>query len=87
VPAARDALPHHAARVPGWCDLVDTQDPTDYAQVIDELVNGSVTRIYAFGLQRISQNQLTAARGRPASTATMPTARALPDQRRVYRDR
>jgi RHS repeat-associated protein len=38
--------------------LVDTQNPTGYAQVIDELVNGSVTRTYAFGLQRISQNQL-----------------------------
>jgi RHS repeat-associated protein len=38
--------------------LVDTQNPTGYAQVIDELVNGSVNRTYAYGLQRISQNQL-----------------------------
>jgi RHS repeat-associated protein len=38
--------------------LVDTQNPAGYAQVIDELVNGSVTRTYAYGLQRISQNQL-----------------------------
>jgi YD repeat-containing protein len=38
--------------------LVDTQNPTGYAQVIDELANGSVTRTYAYGLQRISQNQL-----------------------------
>jgi RHS repeat-associated protein len=38
--------------------LVDTLNPTGYAQVLDELVNGSVTRTYAFGLQRISQDQL-----------------------------
>jgi hypothetical protein len=34
--------------------LVDTQNPTGYAQLIDELVNGSVTRTYTYGLQRIS---------------------------------
>ncbi|HEY6972242.1 MAG TPA: RHS repeat-associated core domain-containing protein [Candidatus Angelobacter sp.] len=38
--------------------LVDTLNPTGYAQVVDELVNGSVTRTYAYGLQRISENQL-----------------------------
>jgi RHS repeat-associated protein len=38
--------------------LVDTVNPTGYAQVIDETVNGSVTRTYAYGLQRISENQL-----------------------------
>jgi RHS repeat-associated protein/uncharacterized repeat protein (TIGR01451 family) len=38
--------------------LVDMLNPTGYSQVLDELVNGSVTRTYAFGLQRISQNQL-----------------------------
>ncbi len=30
--------------------LVDTQNPTGYAQVVDELVAGSVTRTYAYGL-------------------------------------
>jgi RHS repeat-associated protein len=38
--------------------LVDTMNPTGYAQVVDELVNGSVSRTYAYGLQRISENQL-----------------------------
>jgi RHS repeat-associated protein len=38
--------------------LVDDVNPTGYAQVVDELVNGSVTRTYAYGLQRISENQL-----------------------------
>ena len=50
----------------GWSDLVDTQNPTDYAQVIDELVNGSVTRTYAYGLQRISQNQLISSAWTPS---------------------
>jgi RHS repeat-associated protein len=38
--------------------LIDTQNPTGLPQVIDELVSGSVTRTYAFGLQRLSENQL-----------------------------
>ena len=38
--------------------LVDNLNPTGYSQVMDELVNGSVTRTYAYGLQRISENQL-----------------------------
>jgi len=38
--------------------LVDTLNPTGLPQVLDEVVNGSVTRTYAYGLQRISQNQL-----------------------------
>jgi len=37
--------------------LVDDHNPTGLAQVLDELVNGSVTRTYAYGLQRISENQ------------------------------
>jgi len=36
--------------------LVDTQNPTGYAQVVDELQNGTVTKTYAYGLERISQN-------------------------------
>jgi large repetitive protein len=28
--------------------LVDTQNPTGYAQVVDELQNGSVTKTYAY---------------------------------------
>jgi RHS repeat-associated protein len=38
--------------------LVDDKNPTRYSQVMDEIVNGSVTRTYAYGLQRISENQL-----------------------------
>jgi RHS repeat-associated protein len=37
--------------------LVDTINPTGYAQVVDELVGGSVTRTYAYGLERASENQ------------------------------
>ena len=37
--------------------LMDTLNPTGEPQVLDELVNGSVTRTYAYGLQRISENQ------------------------------
>ena len=38
--------------------LVDSLNPTGYAQVMDELASGSVTRTYAYGLQRISENHL-----------------------------
>jgi RHS repeat-associated protein len=37
--------------------LVDTQNPTGYAQVVDELVSGTVTRSYSYGLERISESQ------------------------------
>jgi len=37
--------------------LVDSLNPTSLPQVIDELVSGAVTRTYAYGLQRISENQ------------------------------
>ena len=39
--------------------LVDTLNPTGYSQVLDELVTGAVTKTYAYGLQRISENQLS----------------------------
>ena len=29
--------------------LVDTNNPTGYAQVVDELQNGAVTRSYSYG--------------------------------------
>jgi len=38
--------------------LVDDLNPTGYAQVVEELVNGAVTRRYAYGFQRISETQL-----------------------------
>jgi RHS repeat-associated protein len=38
--------------------LVDDKNPTGFPQVLDEIVNGSVTRTYAYGMQRISENQL-----------------------------
>src|SRR5579859_6138023 len=40
--------------------LVDTNNPTSYAQVVDELQNNSVTRTYSYGLERIYERQLVA---------------------------
>lgn len=37
--------------------LVDTVNPTGYAQVVDELVSGTVARTYSYGLERISETQ------------------------------
>ena len=37
--------------------LVDTLNPTGYAQVLDELQGSSVTRSYAWGLQLVSESQ------------------------------
>jgi RHS repeat-associated protein len=37
--------------------LVDTLNPTGLPQVVDEVVSGSVSRTYAYGLQRVSENQ------------------------------
>jgi len=39
--------------------LIDTLNPTGYSQVLDELVSGAVTKTYTYGLQRISENQLS----------------------------
>ena len=38
--------------------LVDDLNPTGYAQVVEETVNGAPQRTYAYGLQRISENQI-----------------------------
>jgi RHS repeat-associated protein len=38
--------------------LVDDLNPTGYAQVVEEVVNGMVQREYTYGLQRISENQI-----------------------------
>jgi RHS repeat-associated protein len=46
--------------------LVDDLNPTGYAQVMDELINGSVTRTYAYGLQLISENQLVGSTWTPS---------------------
>jgi hypothetical protein len=45
---------------------VDTLNPTGYPQVMDERVSGSVTRTYAYGLQRISENQLVGSTWTPS---------------------
>ena len=37
--------------------LVDTQNLTGYAQVVDELQNGAVSRTYSYGLERINETQ------------------------------
>jgi RHS repeat-associated protein len=41
--------------------LVDTLNPTGYAQVLDELQSSSVVRSYTWGLQLVSESQLVAA--------------------------
>ena len=46
--------------------LVDTLNPTQLPQVLDETVNGGVTRTYAYGLQRISENQLNGSTWTPS---------------------
>jgi RHS repeat-associated protein len=46
--------------------LVDTLNPTGYAQVVDELVSGAVTRTYAYGLERISENQIISSAWTPS---------------------
>ena len=46
--------------------LVDTLNPTGLPQVLDETVNGAVTRTYAYGLQRISENQLNGSTWTPS---------------------
>jgi RHS repeat-associated protein len=46
--------------------LVDTQNPTGYSQVMDELVSGAVTRTYAYGLQRLSENQFISGAWKPS---------------------
>ena len=38
--------------------LADDLTPTGLPQVMDELTNGVVTRTYAYGLQRISEDQI-----------------------------
>ncbi len=38
--------------------LVDDHNPTGLPQVLDEILSGAVTRTYAHGFQRISENQL-----------------------------
>jgi RHS repeat-associated protein len=39
--------------------LVDTLNTTGYSEVLDELISGAVTKTYTYGLQRISENQLS----------------------------
>src|SRR5207249_10885918 len=46
--------------------LVDALNPTGLPQVLDETVNGSVTRTYGYGLQRISENQLNGSTWTPS---------------------
>ena len=46
--------------------LIDSLNPTGYAQVLDELVSGAVTKAYTYGLQRISENQLVGSTWTPS---------------------
>ncbi|HKQ07906.1 MAG TPA: RHS repeat-associated core domain-containing protein, partial [Blastocatellia bacterium] len=38
--------------------LVDTMNPTGYAQVVEEMTGGSVQRVYVLGAMRVSQQQV-----------------------------
>jgi RHS repeat-associated protein len=46
--------------------LVDDLNPTGYPQVVDELVGGAVTRTYAYGLQRIDEDQVVSSTWTPS---------------------
>ena len=46
--------------------LVDDKNPTGYPQVLDEIANGAVTRTYAYGKQRITENQLVSGNWTPS---------------------
>ncbi len=46
--------------------LVDDLNPTGYAQVVEEVVSGAVTRQYTYGLQRINERQIVASTWTPS---------------------
>jgi len=46
--------------------LVDDLNPTGLPQVVEEVVNGAVTRQYTYGLQRISENQIISSTWTPS---------------------
>src|SRR3974377_607732 len=46
--------------------LVDDKNPTGYSQVMDEIVNGAVTRTYTYGRQLISENELVGSTWTPS---------------------
>jgi len=46
--------------------LVDTINPTGYAQVVDELLSSAVTRTYAYGLERIDEDQIISSAWTPS---------------------
>jgi hypothetical protein len=46
--------------------LVDDLNPTGYPQVVDELTNGAVSRTYAYGLQRIDEDQIISSAWTPS---------------------
>ena len=54
--------------------LVDTQNPTGYAQAVDELQNGAVAAPTRMAWNTSAKTRRSAAPGRPASTPTTATA-------------
>lgn len=46
--------------------LVDDVNPTGYPQVVDEMMGGSISKTYTYGVQRISQDQPQGATGTPS---------------------
>jgi len=46
--------------------LVDSLNPTGYSQVLDEIVNGAVTKTYTYGLRLITENQVSGSTWTPS---------------------
>jgi len=46
--------------------LIDDLNPTGYAQILDELTSGSVTRFYSYGRHRVSEDQLVGSTWTPS---------------------
>jgi hypothetical protein len=59
--------------------VVDTVNPTGYAQVVDELRNGALVRTYSYGLERIRRV------ARPLISLTVPTKRMPRSSRKLRR--
>ena len=66
--------------------LVDTLNPTHLPQVLDEIVNGAGTWTYAYGLQRISENQRGCPSIRAKALSRTKISYAVP-KHRLFRQR
>jgi hypothetical protein len=60
--------------------LVDTQNPTGYAQVVDELHAGAVSRSYTWGLQLVSKLETGNPSCQAPSTLKIPATHSIESQ-------